>query len=388
MLRTIWAALCGVAFATAVHAAQPAINKVTVLTDKGGRVDWSPKGDVIAYDRVNEKGYFEIWSMRPNGSSQQCLTCGKSGSPKRHKGNPAYHADGQWIVFQAERDDVGDSGQGGTASGGFRRGGRGMMLNPAARADFFGAPGRGFVNDLWIMDARGDRYWKVVTTDRRVGGILHPHFSRRGDKLTWAQRIGAGNAVMGVGSGGFGQWDIRVADFSVVNGEPKLSNIHSYQPGRKKQLFETHGFSADGSKVIYCATSERGSNKIAFDVYLFDLQNKELTNLTDSPDEWDEHGQISPDGTKVLWMSSKGMPLTARAAEVKTDFWIMNIDGSNKQRLTWFNDPKNPQYIKGGVTAGDSSWSPDGKHVVGYLIEDATRNLGKIVMMDVNEGRP
>lgn len=365
------------------NAAQPAVTKVTLLTEQGGRLDWSPRGDLIAFDRLAEGGFFEIYSMRPDGTEQRCLTCAKPGAPARHKGNPAYHPSGDWIVFQAERDDFGGGAR--RAGGPTRRfGSRAAgMGGRQGRADFFGTPGRGFQNDLWIMDSHGDRYWKVVTTDARVGGILHPHFSRSGDKLTWAQRVGSGNAVSEVGLGGWGEWELRVADFTVVKGVPRLSSVQKFQPGRARRLFETHGFTPDGGKIIYTATPENSSNKLGFDLYLLDLRTNVATNLTDSPDEWDEHGQISPDGKKILWMSSKGLRLRPRAADLKTDFWTMNLDGSEKTRLTYFNDPKSPQYIGGGVAAGDSSWSPDGSHVAAYLIEDATQNRGRIVILDL-----
>lgn len=371
--------------AASLWAVQPTVTKVTLLSRQAGRLDWSSQGNLIAYDRVNDQGFFEIWSMHPDGSAQQCLTCGKAGAPSRHKGNPAYHPSGQWIVFQAERDDVDSSRP--PARGAGRRLRRGGVMSALGsrqgRADIFGTPGRGFLNDLWITDASGDRYWKLVSPDPRVGGVLHPHFSPRGDKLAWAQRISSGDAVAGIGRGGFGEWDIRVADFGIADGIPRLSNVRKFQPGASRRLFETHGFTPDGRKLIFCAGPERGDNKLGLDVYLFDLQTKELTNLTDSPDEWDEHAQLSPDGTRIAWMSSKGMRLPARAVDLKTDFWIMNVDGSGKTRLTYFNDPGNPQYIRGGVAAADSSWSPDGNRLAGYLIKDPAHETGRIVMLDL-----
>jgi Tol biopolymer transport system component len=200
--------------------------------------------------------------------------------------------------------------------------------------------------------------------------------------VVWAERIG-GEGSSGFSRGSWGEWAIKVASFSVSGGVPRLANIQTIQPGSRHRLYETHGFTPGGRKIIFSATAERGKNPFGFDIYLYDLQTRELTNLTDSPDEWDEHAQISPKGDKILWMSSKGLPFNGRAADVKTEFWIMNLDGSEKTRLTLFNDPNSPEYIPEGVVAGDTSWSPDGTRVAAYLISDAARNVGRIVLLQL-----
>jgi hypothetical protein len=52
------------------------------LTDNGGRVSWSTSGsNLIAFDRQGSNGFYDIWTMNPDGSNQVCLTCGKAGIP-------------------------------------------------------------------------------------------------------------------------------------------------------------------------------------------------------------------------------------------------------------------------------------------------------------------
>jgi len=45
----------------------------------------------------------------------------------------------------------------------------------------------------------------------------------------------------------------------------------------------------------------------------------------------------------------------------------MNADGSNKHRLTYFNQLGAPEYRSTENIASDLSWSPDGKSIVAYV---------------------
>ena len=47
------------------------------------------------------------------------------------------------------------------------------------------------------------------------------------------------------------------------------------------------------------------------------------------------------------------------------DYWIMDLDGSNKKRLTWFNEPGHPEYLPGQTHAAVVSWCPDGTRLFG-----------------------
>ncbi|MFI5204527.1 MAG: hypothetical protein ACHQF2_08540, partial [Flavobacteriales bacterium] len=44
----------------------------------GGRVDWAKDGsNLIAFDfKIQADGYFDVYTMRPDTSLKQCITCG------------------------------------------------------------------------------------------------------------------------------------------------------------------------------------------------------------------------------------------------------------------------------------------------------------------------
>ena len=55
------------------------VEEVVTLQASGGRVDWSPQGDLIAFDMAGTDGAYDVHVMKPDGSDVQCLTCDVAG---------------------------------------------------------------------------------------------------------------------------------------------------------------------------------------------------------------------------------------------------------------------------------------------------------------------
>ena len=96
---------------------------------------------------------------------------------------------------------------------------------------------------------------------------------------------------------------------------------------------------------------------------------------------YNEHAHISPDGKYIVWMSSVGNGDTHDYYKVGTDYWIMNIDGSNKQRLTFLNKPDHPHFRGRYAVVADFDWDPsssaaNGYRFYAYLHELVTKNFG------------
>ena len=82
------------------------------------------------------------------------------------------------------------------------------------------------------------------------------------------------------------------------------------------------------------------------DQYILDITTGSVRNLTNSPTLWDEHGVFSPNGEKVFFMSSypfRDSPGVHKTLSLKTEFMLMNKDGSGLQQLTHFNTPGYPE---------------------------------------------
>jgi hypothetical protein len=333
------------------------VARVTILQEPGGRVSWSHARDVIALDKPGADGYSDVYTVRPDGADLRCLTCGKPEVPQLHNGQPVWHPSGAYIVFQAQDPNL-----------------RGV---PSGLLKTLAGPGIGINNNLWMMTADGSRFWPLTHVADRLG-VLHPQFSHDGAQLLWSEMISPDWDRVG-------RWAMKLADVAFVNGEPRLWSTRTLRPGNL-QLYETHGFSPDGQKIIFSGIPE-GKYYYDMEIFTFDLVTGRLEQLTNN-DEWDEHAHFTPDGRQIVWATSEGIPQIKQVTWLKLDYWIMNADGSNKRRLTGFNNPSAVEYLAGRTVTGDFDWAADGKIIAAYLIRERVgvplNDLTVLIKLDDN----
>jgi hypothetical protein len=343
-----------------------AVVQVEMLQEQGGRVSWSSVHDLIALDMESPSGFFDVYTMRPDGSELACLTCERqAGLPAEGQiGQPGWHPSGEFLVIQAQNPEL-----------------EGIRRLPFGLDRTILGPGAGINNNLWILTADGSQAWQLTDVES-LKGVLHPHFSPDGNRLLWGQ-------VIGEQLDRIGHWAIMLADFSFEGGTPSLSNIQQMQPGGL-QLYEVHGFSPDGRLILYSGIPQ-GGYYYDMEVYLMELESQQVTRLTDN-DEWDEHAHFTPDGSRIVWTSSAGIPQRKGRTRPFLDYWIMNLDGSGKQRLTYFNDPESPEYIPGGVGPADFDWGPDGQTIAAYIVRgrgaQEASNHTLLIQLDLPSSTP
>lgn len=332
----------------------PAIVKETVLIDgiPGGRVDWSHANDMIAYSAGGSDGYTDVFTMNSDGSNQTCLTCGKPQIPQAHNDQPTWHSSGEWIVFQSLDPTLT------------------LPASMQANAAWLTQGGAGINNNLWAMNRAGTQFYQLTTVEGGEGS-LHPHFSEDGTKLLWSSLDDYDRYMQG--------WMLSVADFWIDGAGPHIGNIVSYRPNAQVLTFyEAHSFTPDGRSIVFSSNIGR-ANMYDLDIYRLELSTGALTQLTNTPGVWDEHGQVSPSGRKVAWVSSQAYSFTpwpGFRANIRLDLWIMDLDGTDQVRLT---DKK--------TVPSDSSWNRDGtKLVVGVGIGNRGGVLptARITVMEFN----
>lgn len=351
MLALVLARCGGVArWGQACEQPQLPVVSVTTLKESGGRVDWSWTNNLIAFDRAGDDGYYDVYTMTPSGSDELCLTCSHADQlPQKHKGNPAWHPAGDYLVFQAEKQE--HPGQ-----------------------SFAATPGFGTFNDLWLMTSDGQHAYQLTDLPASPDhGLLHPHFSADGTMLSWNEMDGRPN--LRDKRGQFGYWKLKVADFAIGSDGPQLSNIREFQPGGPG-FYENHGFSPDGSRLLFTGSFDENLSVYEHaDIYTIALADESVQQLT--TEGYNEHASYTPDAHQILWMSNRDNQNRG------TDYWLMNLDGSNKRRLTYFNQPGCPAYTGDRIVMADNSWGPDGTSLAAYMNTNLIRQTGKTVRLDV-----
>ena len=315
-----------------------------------GRIDWSGANNLIAYDSVGSSGYAQIWTIDPNkgSSSNYCVTCtaaAKAALPGYNTGNPVWSRDGNFIIFEVEQLGTG-----------------------SASTDSLDFGGSGWNCDLWASDPTGQHFWKLTNQGTTgYGGVVHPQFNWEGTELTWGQRVAVAPKI-------FGTWEIAIAQWSVNNGVPTISKTTMYQPvsppTNTPSYYEPHGFSLDDSTIFFMSNinvAATNPNYNGFDIYSYVIATGKLTDLTNSPNQWEEFPTPMPYGNKMMFTDTVGS--NWNTLHYKADLWFSNYDGSDAQQVTFIDSPLPPavdsNYLGTGSIA-DPQWNANGTQVAVY----------------------
>lgn len=332
------------------------VKYLRLFKDYAGRPAWSPDNQFIACHAKGKDGYYDIYVFNSDGENEKCLSCNHLQLPNKHIGQPSWHPSGDWIVFQAEK-----------------------KKHILPKIGVLAVPGIGFHSDIYIMPSDGKKVFQLtdLKTKKFVGhktpscAILHPHFSNNGKMLSWSERVADG--------GNWGKWAIKLADFTIENDTPKISNIQTFTPGVNNGYYESNNFMPDDSLLLICGNLETWQSEVGIDIYFFNLKTGSITRLTYSLDHFDECPHPSKSGNLICYLSTEGFPNQNGKSWwnwAKGEFWIMRIDGTGKQQITHFNTPKYAGYTGNRTIPAYISWNNEGKKILlGVAVEYKKKRL-------------
>ncbi len=302
----------------------------SIFRQHGLDVTWDKSGsNRIAYSSKGRDGYYDVHLANPNGSNDTCITCNSPLLPGKHISVTDWHPNGRWLLLIVEK--------------------------PLHEESSFSAlPGLGGYTDIWLIDTGCTKAYKLVDIPNdRDHGVIMPHFSHDGKHIIWTNRKKR-PSVFAHGRL-FGFWTISTGDFCFDAGNvPRVTGIKSMEPGGSG-FYECYGYAPDDKQIIFCSNMNQRSTWDEH-IYTMDINGSNLKKLTDR--DYNEHAFFSPGGNRIVWMTNTG-------TKKGTDWWIMDRDGSNKRRLSYFNDKNSPQYAGRAVWCGFGSFNNDGSQFVG-----------------------
>jgi Tol biopolymer transport system component len=306
---------------------------------------YSPDGTRFVINREDAKGTAQIYVGVNGRSTLECITCTqRTGGPKpqRFKMQPAWHPSGRWIFLAVERDKYSPP----PVLGWNRKYVEGQLQN-------------GLFTNMYAVSPDGTSWHRLTDFKSRTpgtpDGYTGPAFTSDGRRAVWSQIVD-GNILR---YWPFGRWELILGDFEERNGVPIFSNLRNITP-KDMHWNEPGNFHPDDVSLLFSGSSEKDAQ--GMDIYSLNINTGRLTNLTNSPTVWDEHGVFSPDGRKVIFMSAhpyRADPKASKVLSIKTEFMLMNADGSDLTQLTHFKERGYPEYADG--IAAVAVWRPDGR---------------------------
>ena len=233
-----------------------------------------PDGRVVFSKDFGKGDKAQTYIANEDGSGLKCLTCELKGPNQV----PSVRPQGDWILFHSW---IGHS----------------ITL---------GAPGYGGIgSELYVMRPDGSHPTKIYELDAAHGAgevedAYHAYWSPDGKRLVWSHFNG--NFV---DNGGDASWDVRVADFVVEGGTPRLVNVRVVRKD-PAAWYETQWWAPDGSGFLYTEGYQNTTNTELFYCRLTS-SGCTSTRLTHNIG-WDEQALFTPDMKDVIFMSSRDHP--------------------------------------------------------------------------------
>lgn len=327
-------------------ATQPAT--ITLWKDSAIGAIYNKATQSVAYGKKDKKGAYKIFLSDTLGNNEQPLTHAGWKSTC-HQWAEEWHPSGDYLFCYIEKSGY-------------------VKEKGHKRKPVDATPGYGAYTDLWLVSRDGSKAWKLLDLPNSYNsGIIHSAISGDGTLFAWSERIKAPKFMdMNMAAGSY---VIRIADFvfdSLPDGQagvPRLTNIRTFQPGGVDACNELDGISKDKTTISFYSTFET-KNLFATPIYTINILTGDIKRLT--TESFAQAATYSPSGNSLVYMTGHQcdiFPLEVQGA----DWWIMNTDGTDKQRLTYMNVKNHPQSVNHYRLAGCISFMSENTFLGGVM---------------------
>ncbi len=300
----------------------------------------------VVYNKPDKNGNYKIYISDTLGKNEAALTFSGWRSD-RQQWAEEWHPSGKYIFCQVEKADY--------------------VKEKHKRKPVDAVPGYGGYTDLWIVTRDGKRAWPLTNLPNNYNsGMTHCAISQDGKLFAWTERVGKPKFSMKLLAG---EYVFRVADM-ILDSVPHFANIRTYQPGGLPFSGELDGISPDNTTLAFYSTYET-KNLFATPIYTLNMVTGKISRLT--TESFAQAPTFSPDGKKLVYMTGAGcdiFPFEIQGA----DWWIMNADGTDKQRLTYMNKKNHKQSVNHYRLAGCLSFMSNNSFLGGVM----TKPLGLV----------
>jgi len=310
---------------------------------------WNPATSTIAYGRPGPDGHYQTFIAAGDGSGERRVSFA-AWRDDRHQFPAAWHPSGELLAMGVEQNDH-------------------------ERSSVDAIPGYGAYTDYWIVRRDGSAAWKIYALPAGYDhAITHAAFSPDGSKFAWTERVKAPR-----------WWDLnlfagayvfKIADFA-LQPEPHLERVRTLRPGEVDQGGEIESIAADNRTVAFYSTFV-SKNLFASRIYTMDVESGEIHELTS--ESFAQSPTFTPDGKHIVYMTGAAADVFAFQLQ-GADWWIMNVDGSDKRRLTFMNVRGHPQSVNRFRLAGSLSFVSD-TAFFGDVLTQSLGLVGKIVRVE------
>jgi WD40-like Beta Propeller Repeat len=318
--------------------ATPAILTRYPVADAIGS-QWNQSTQTLAYGRRRSDGHYAVYVNDANGSRERPVQP-VAWPADRHEFPVAWHPSGRYLMATVEEPN-----------------------HPGSSVS--ATPGYGGYSNYWLVTPDGRSTWRMTDLPQdKDHAITHAAFSSDGSRFIWTERIGAPRVSMNLMAGSY-RFNVSI----FVDGDPpQLTDTRSYIPGGSPQGGEVESIASDNRTIAFYSTF-RSHNLLASRIYTMDTETGAMNELT--TDSFAQAPRFTPDGRRLVFMTGKDadiFPFSLQGA----DWWIMHVDGTHKQRLTYMNKQHHLQSDGHFKLAGSLSFVSDND----FFGDVMTKSLG------------